>query len=192
MLGFSLLLGMVFTAACGGSGDDGALQKGGGGNPAGAGGALPGSGGDAASGGATGGAGAGAGAGGATSMGGGLPGLAEACSAAQGTRLSSEGPCFKDCTYNGALEPFYDPNGDCSRLGYKCSSLQYCIPNVRCTTDQACETLGGPGWKCITTVGSPFINLCLLTCATDSDCPVSERPSPYRCLPVDTTPVCRF
>jgi hypothetical protein len=176
----ALGLGMPALGGCGGE----ETERTGGG----AGGSSP-VGGSSGDGGATA-EGGSAGAAGGASAAGGPSGLQEACDGAQGMRIPS-GPCFKGCSYNGALEPLYDANGDCSRLGYKCGTLEYCIPNIRCSTHEACQAQGGPGWSCITTVG-PFVGQCLLACTSDGDCPASGRPSPYLCKPVESVGVCRY
>lgn len=177
----SLAFSLGVLSACGSSDDEG-TRGGGQGGTENTGGSV-GAGGTTESGGSL-------GSGGGASGGGGPSGLEQVCAEVQGTRLA-RGPCFKSCTFNGTLEPLYDQNGDCGRLGYKCGTTQYCTPNLRCSADAACQAVGGPGWSCITTVG-PYVGQCLLSCTGDGDCPPSGGSTPYLCKPVDAVGVCRF
>jgi len=152
-----------------------------------------------ASGGATGAGGAaagGAGTGGASSdaapgaSGGSGPSeLTAVCSQAGGTRLAGgQGPCFKACTFNGADPPFYDAQGDCTRLGYQCGITHYCNPAIKCTTDAACVKYGGPGWLCAK--NGPLVGQCLIACQSVADCPASATTTPYQCTDVYDIKAC--
>lgn len=138
-----------------------------------------------------------AGSGGASSEGGGVDapsgtggfmGLEKACSDASGTLLAS-GPCYKGCLFNGSKEPLYDDQADCVALGYQCGIQNYCIPHIKCTSDAACQNLGGPGWLCAK--DGPLVGQCLIGCTSDVDCPVAPGPTPYRCQAVYEIMACR-
>lgn len=97
------------------------------------------------------------------------------------------GACYIPCTYNSGAPPRYEsPAGNCTRIGWRCSAYQYCDPNIHCTTDLPCQTLGGPGVTCIPL--GPLEGECLIRCNSNADCPSSNgaTPSPYVCQAIDT------
>ena len=158
----------------------------------------PGAGGGIAAGGAAAGAaGAGGSFGGASSggMAGTLPGGAAGNGAAgttgfvcptTGMRLAA-GACYIPCTYAPGSPPRYEsPAGHCTDIGWRCSAYQYCDPNIHCTADNGCQTLGGPGLVCVPS--GPLVGECLIRCTTTADCPNSSgaTASPYVCQPIDT------
>ena len=192
-----LVVGAGLSFACGsatGPGDSGGF-----GATSGAGGVTSGAGGGSAAGasGASGGAGgaipssggaAGAGAGGSTGL---------ECRD-PGVTLAS-GSCYVPCVYAPGFPPRYeDPAGACTTIGWKCSAMQYCNPNIHCLVDASCQKYAGPGWICVAATDSPLVGQCAIQCQTDADCPDSKgaTASPYKCLPVNggtaTVNICRF
>ncbi|HEX7669339.1 MAG TPA: hypothetical protein VF395_07150 [Polyangiaceae bacterium] len=118
---------------------------------------------------------------------------------APGARLPSSGACYAGCTYEPGSPPRYESaNGPCTSIGWKCSALQYCNPNVHCIEDASCQRLAGPGWSCVPTPDGPLVGQCAIQCTTDADCPDSKgtTPSPYTCKTVDNgtavVHICRF
>jgi hypothetical protein len=211
-----LIFGALGVAVgCGGT-DAGGLAGSGNGAAGGASGAAGGGSASGGSGGASGGSGgasggSGSGTGGAVAAGGTSAGGAAAGGASSGGTLGAGGAvdpctghgtrvgggCYVPCTYDPGSPPRYEnPPGECTAMGWRCSSLQYCTPNVHCLVDTTCHTYGGPGTVCIPT--GPLAGECAISCTTDADCPSSNgaTPSPYACRALDTGTttlhVCRF
>jgi hypothetical protein len=97
------------------------------------------------------------------------------------------GACYIPCTYDFGNPPRYEsPGGHCSQVGWRCSVMQYCDPNIHCTTDMPCQTLGGPNLTCVP--AGPLVGECLIRCNSNADCPNSmgATTSPYTCQTIDT------
>ena len=187
-----ILATAALTPACGSS-DKGTDVGGSGGGTASAGG-VTGTSGTASSGGT---GGVGASTGGAANVGDGGAGSAFVCTA-PGTALAN-GACYVPCVYDPGSPPRYEaPGGVCTSIGWKCSALQQCNPNIHCSRDVSCQQLGGPGWVCVPTPDGPLVGQCAIHCAVDADCPDTKgmTPSPYLCKPVTdgttTVNICRF
>lgn len=192
-----IVMSAALVQACGG-GDKGtdAGGSGGSGGPPGAGGVQGTAGASASANGAGGASGAGPGSGGASA---GAGGQGSVVCPSPGVRLPANGACYVGCQYAPGSPPRYeDAAGVCTSIGWKCSALYHCNPNIHCLVDASCQRLAGPGWICVPTPDGPLVGQCAIQCTTNADCPDSKgtTPSPYVCKPVDNgtvvVKICRF